>query len=295
MKKLIVITFFAFFLTVATAHAEDATDNWLFGPIKIKATGGMISDADFKDSGGSVQVKTGRISIKSGGFSFGYSANNYKWSDKQRLNFGNGSDDPWNTLHRLTLGYEYSDRINDSWAYSAAITGSSSFEKEMSGSLGGALRGGLMYTFDENWKTMFGARVFVNSIETEIMPYLGIIYENYDTDGAGLFMTLGAPSTSGGYAFSDESKVRFAFNLDGRTTRLKDDSSVAQKGYLKTSSMVTGLYYDWNPTDAFSLSFGPEYHFGREMKIYDMDGNKLGDTHKQESAVGGSLQFGYSF
>lgn len=291
MKKLIVLTFFAVFLTVTAANAEES----LFDPITIKATGGMISDADFKDSGGSAQVKTGRISIKSGGFSFGYTAKNYTWSDKQRLNFGNGSDDPWNTLQRLTLGYEHEGEINDNWAYSAEITGSSSFEKEMSGSFGSALRGGFMYTFNDNWKTMFGGRIFVNSIETEIMPYLGVMYENFDTDGSGAFMTLGAPSTEVGYAFSKDSKLRATFDMDGSTTRLKDDSTVARKGYLQTSSMVTGLYYDWNPTDAFSISFGPEYHFGREMKLYDNDGNKFGNTIKQDSAMGGRLQFGYEF
>ena len=295
MKKLIVFTLFAVFLSVTTANAEDAADDSLFGPIKIKATGGVISDADFKNSGGSAQVKTGRISIQSGGFSFGYSARNYKWEDKQRLNFGNGSDDPWNTLHRLTLGYEHEGEINNDWYYSAAITGSSSFEKEMSGSYGGALRGGFMYLINDNWATMFGGRVFVNNIKTEVMPYLGIIYENFDTDGSGAFMTLGAPSTEIGYAFSEESKLRATFDMDGSTARLKDDSTVVRKGYLETKSMVAGLYYDWKPTDAFSISFGPEYHFGREMKLYNRDGDKVGNTIKQDSAIGGRLQLGYEF
>lgn len=295
MKKLIILTMLTILLSAGTANGQDTTEDSLFGPIKIRATGGMISDAEFKDSKGSAQVKTGRLSIKSGGFSFGYMARSYSWRDKHLLNFGNGSDNPWDTLHRLTLGYEHSDEINEDWAYSVAITGSSSFEKEMSGSYGGALRGGFMYTINDNWQTMFGGRVFTNSIETSIMPYLGVMYENYDKDGSGLFATLGAPSTEVGYAFSESSKLRATFDFDGTTTRLKDESTVARKGYLETSSMVTGLYYDWKPTDAFSMSFGPEYHFGREMKLYNKNGDKIGSTIKQDSAVGGRLQFGYDF
>ena len=295
MKKLIVLTFFAVMLTATAASAEDLADESLFSPVSIRASGGMISDADFKDSEGSAQVKTGRLAIKAGGFSFGYEGKNYSWQNKQLLSFGNGRDNPWDTLHRLTLGYEYNDGINDNWAYSVAITGSSSFEEEMSGSFGGALRGGFMYTFNENWKTMFGGRIFTNNIKSSIMPYLGITYENFDSDGAGAFMSLGAPSTEAGYAFSKESKVRFTFDFDGSMTRLKDDSTVARKGYLETSSMVTGLYYDWNPTQAFSLSLGPEYHFAREIKLYDQDGDKFGDTIKQDSALGGSLRLRYTF
>lgn len=290
MKKLTLLL--CFLLAVpTTAAAEDG----IFTPVSVRASGSMIGDADFKDSGGSAQVTTARLSIKSGLFSFGYERRNYDWSDKAGLNFGNGNDDPWETLHRLTLGFEYGDEINDDWGYSFALTGSSSFEEEMSGSYGGALRAGFDYAFNDNWSTMFGGRIFTNSVESSVMPYLGITYEGFDRDGSGYFMTLGAPSAEAGYAISEQLKFRLSFDMEGRTTRLKDNSSVTRKGYLSTESMVTALYCDWKPTEALSISFGPEYHFGRKMKFYDSDGNKFGDTIKQGSALGGRLQFGYKF
>jgi hypothetical protein len=64
---------------------------------------------------------------------------------------------------------------------------------------------------------------------------------------------------------------------------------------MSTSGMVAGLHYDWKPTEAFSLSFGPEYHFSREMKLYNKNGDKTGGTIKQDAAFGGGVQMGYTF
>lgn len=279
---------------LAEMNDSDQADS-LFTPVSIQATGGVIADADFKSSGGSAQVLTNRLRLRAGAFSFSYAGRNYSWDDVGQLNFGNGSDKPWDTLHRLRLSFGHEGEINENWFYSTEIVGTSSFEKEMEGSYGAALRGGFGYLINENWGMEFGAQVFTNNINSSILPYLGIGYENFDSDGAGYFMTLGAPSTEAGYAFSEETRVRFAFDMTGTTYRLKDNSSVSRKGYMETSSMVTGLYCDWKPTDAFSLSLGPEYHFERNMKLYDQKGKKLGSKIKQKSAFGGLLQLGYKF
>ena len=280
--------------SISQAGESESSDS-LFTPVSIRATGGAIADSDFKSSGGSAQVSSGEVRVKAGSFSLGYEGKKYSWSDVNRLNFGNGKDNPWDTLHRVRLGYEHEGEINRDWYYSAEVAATSSFEKEMSGSLGAAVRGGFMYVINDNWATEFGAQIFTNNIETTLLPYIGIGYENFDADGAGLFMNLGAPSTEAGYSFSDEATVRFTFGMDGKTYRLKDDSSVVKKGYMSTSSMKTGLYFDWNPTDALSLTLGPEYHFEREMRLYKQDGKRTGPTIKQEAAYGGILQVKYTF
>lgn len=280
--------------SLAGVGETDQAD-FLFSPVSIKVTGGAVADADFTGSGGSAQVSTGQVRVKVGQFSLGYEGKKFAWSDVNRLNFGNGRDNPWGTLHRLRLGYEHEGAINSDWFYSAEIVGTSSFEKEMSGSYGAALRGGFMYLISDNWAAEFGAQVFVNNVNSSLMPYLGIAYENFDADGAGYFLTLGAPSTEAGYAFSKRAKVRFSFDMEGMTYRLKDNSSVVKKGYLETSSMKIGLYYDWKPTQALSVSLGPEYHFEREMKLYKRNGHRTGPTIKQKSAFGGILQLGYTF
>lgn len=292
MKKIMAIIACILCFTATPVQAEEPKDESL---IRLRVSGRHVGSADFKDSEGGAQVTSGRLSVDVGDFSINYTGAKYSWNDKQSLPFGNGNDDPWDTLHKLSVGYELNGGINDHWVYSTALTVSSAFEEEMSGSYGAALRAGFGYTFNDNWSARFGGRIFANSIETEVMPYLGLMYENYDKDGSGAFMTLGAPGSEAGYAFSKSSKIRASFELEGDTYRLKDSSTVARKGYMKTSSMLAALYYDWKPTDRFSMSFGPEYHFGRETQIYNSDGDKRGSAHKQDAAWGGRLQFRYAF
>ncbi|SDK58829.1 hypothetical protein SAMN05660337_0907 [Maridesulfovibrio ferrireducens] len=281
-------------LTLCVTANAGAEDNKRSIPISIKASGSFISGSDFKDSKAAVTVAGGKIDIKATGFSFSYEGKNYSWDNVDKLNFGNGVDDPWNTLHRIAIGYSHFGKINKNWFYGAGITGTSAFEEEMSNSFGAAVRGNIGYIFNDNWKALIGARVFTNSVRTSAMPFVSIMYENYKEDGSGIFMTLGALSEAG-YAFSNTEKIRFKFGLDGKTYRLKNSSTVASKGYITTSSMMTGAYFDWKPFKGFSLSVGPEYYFAREMKTYDEHGNKFGGASKQDAAIGGSLTFGYKF
>ncbi len=289
--KILILTLLTFCLAVSVGAEEKKSST----PISIKASGSYISESDFSDSKAAVSVIGGKIDLKAAGVSFSYEGKNYSWENVDKLDFGNGVDDPWDTLHRVTLGYSHRGKINKNWFYGAGITGTSAFEEEMSNSFGGAIRGNIGYIFNENWKALIGARVFVNSIRTSAMPFLSVMYEDYEEDGSGLFVTIGAPSTEAGYAFTNTAKVRFKFGVDGKTYRLKDSSTVASKGYIATSSMMTGAYFDWKPFKAFSLSVGPEYYFAREMKTYDEHGNRFGGVSKQDAALGGSLTFGYKF
>lgn len=282
-------------VTVCSAESGDAPSDSIFTPVSIKASGNAIANADFSTSGGSARVTSGQLRLRAGDFSLRYERNQYSWDDVNRLNFGNGVDDPWKSFTRLRLGYDHDGEISEDWLYSVGIAGTSSFEKDMSGSYGAALRGGATYLFNENWAATFGAAVFINNVRTSLTPYLGISYENFDKDGSGLFMTLGAPSTEAGYAFSEDARLYVSFDMNENTYRLSDDSAVVRKGYMESSSMKAGLYYDWDFADSWSLSLGPEIHFNREMRLYDRKGKRTGGTIKQDNALGGGLQIGYTF
>lgn len=293
MKKVLVYLICIFNMATVAAYAEEARETKGEIPIRIRANGQYIGSSDFSD-GGSASVTSTQLGVEAAGFSFRYGADMYSWDETGSLPFGDG-DEPWGTLHKIRLGYTYRDQINKNWGYLLSASINSAFEEEMSGSYGGALRAGLNYKFNENWSAMFGVGTFMNSIETSLMPFAGLSYQDFAKDGSGVFMNLGAPSSEVGYAFDKESKLRAAFNMQGDTYRLSDDSSVAEEGYVSTSGMMLGLYYDWKPTDALSFSFGPEYHFNRDIQIYDADGDEVGDEHSQGNALGGSFKFSYMF
>ena len=279
---------------ICCASSAAAEERSLFDPISIRVTGKYLSDADYKDSDGSSSVAGGQARLRAGGFSFSYEGQHYFWNNVDQLNFGNGQDDPWNTLHRFSLGYTHNGLINKNWFYGAGITGTSAFEEQMEDSFGGALRGHIGYFFNENLKALIGLRAFANSIRVSAMPYFGINYTDYDADGSGYFVNLGMPATEIGYTFNKASTLRAAFNFDGKTYRLKDDSTVSDAGYVQMSSMKVGLYYDYKPVKNCSISIGPEYVFARETKFFDKSGDKYG-SEDQEAAFGAFFNLRYKF
>ncbi|WP_320006456.1 DUF6268 family outer membrane beta-barrel protein [Maridesulfovibrio sp.] len=276
---------------VSTAFAGESS---IFEPVSIRATGKYISDADYKDGGGSSSVAGGQVRLKAGNFSFSYEGQYYSWDDVAQLNFGNKKDDPWNMLNRLSLGYTLNGMINKDWFYGVGITGTSAFEEELEDSFGGALRGHIGYAFNENWKALIGVRGFANSIRYSAMPYFGINFTDYADDGSGYFMNIGMPATEVGYSFDKCSTLRAAFNSDGKTYRLEDDSPVSNAGYVEISSMKAGLYYDYKATKNCSISIGPEYVFARETKFFDKSGDKFG-SEDQEAAFGAFFNLRYKF
>ncbi|TIH13757.1 hypothetical protein D0S45_14170 [Marinifilum sp. JC120] len=281
-------------LCCASTAAAAEEEKGLFEPISVRATGKYISDADYKDSDGSSSVAGGQVRLNAGGFSVSYEGQHYSWDNVGQLNFGNGQDDPWDTLHRLSIGYTLNGAINNNWFYGVGITGTSAFEEQMEDSYGGALRGHIGYSFNENLKALIGLRAFANSIRVSAMPYFGVNYTDYAEDGSGYFVNLGMPATEVGYSFDEVSTIRTAFNLDGKTYRLKDDSAVSDAGYVEVSSMKLGVYYDCKPIKNFSMSIGPEYVFARETKFFDKHGDKFG-SEDQESAFGAFFNLKYKF
>ncbi|ACS81459.1 DUF6268 family outer membrane beta-barrel protein [Maridesulfovibrio salexigens] len=282
------------FLILCCASTAAAGEGSLFEPISVRVTGKYLSDADYKDSDGSSSIAGGQMRVNAGGFSFSYEGQHYSWDNVGQLNFGNGQDDPWNTLHRFSLGYSLNGAINENWFYGAGITGTSAFEEQMEDSFGGALRGHIGYFFNDNLKALIGLRAFANSIRVSAMPYFGVNYTDYAADGSGYFVNLGMPATEVGYSFDKVSTLRAAFNFDGKTYRLKDDSSVSDAGYIETSSMKFGVYYDYKPIKNCSISIGPEYVFARETKFFDKNGDKFG-SEDQEAAFGAFFNLRYKF
>jgi len=281
-------------LLICFASTAFAGERSMFEPVSIRATGKYISDADYKDSDGSSSVAGGQVRLRAGDFSLSYEGQYYSWDNVDQLSFGNKKDDPWNALHRLSLGYSLNGMINKDWFYGAGITGTSAFEEEMEDSFGGAVRGHIGYVFNENWKALIGVRGFANSIRYSAMPYFGINFTDYAEDGSGYFMNVGMPATEVGYSFDEASTLRAAFNFDGKTYRLKDDSAVSGAGYVETSSMKAGLYYDYKATKNCSISIGPEYVFSRETKFFDKSGDKFG-SEDQEAAFGAFFNLRYKF
>lgn len=263
-------------------------------PFRLRVTGSHVAKADVGDGPGAVSLTSGGLDLSWKFLTLGYSQTRYDWKNVGSLSFGNGVDDPWDTLHRLSLGASYEGGLSEDWFYHTGATITSSFEKEMSGSLGGIVRGGLGYVVSDKVKALFGVALMMNSIETNLMPTVGLSYDDIGRDGSGFTGFLGLPTTSGSYHFNSAHALRVSLEPNGRTARLADDSTVSRQGYMSTEGWQTGLYYDWNPSKALSFTAGPEYNFGRSLRTYNKDGDKLRKENISD-AFGGMLRLRYRF
>lgn len=263
-------------------------------PVSLRITGNFITDADVGNGDSSVSMTSEELRLQWAMFTLAYQQTQFDWENIGSLSFGNGSDDPWERLHRFSLGAGHQGDITDKWFYHTGFSLSSTFEDEMAGSYGGAVRGGLGYKLTDYITIMAGVAVMHNPLSTSFMPNLAISYENLDKSGAGWSGRIGLPATEMSYHFDAAKALRLSVQPKGQTARLSNDSTVEQKGYVKTSTWKTGLYYDWNPSDDIRLSLGPEYHFGRKIEIYNSDKDKVVDEHIDNS-WGGMFRFRYRF
>ncbi len=263
-------------------------------PVSVRLSGQFVADSDVGDGDGSMSMTSEQLRLQWSLFNISYSQTQFDWENVGSLAFGNGVDDPWERLHRLAVGANYRGKINDDWFYHTGLTLTSTFEKEMAGSYGGVLRGGVGYKLTDEVSLLAGMAVLHNPLRTMFAPSLALSYEDKDDSGAGWSGHLGFPATNLSYHFDMVSAVRVSIESNGQTARLASDSTVAEAGYVDLSGWNSGVYYDWNPSEAVRLSVGPEYHFSRKTTIYNHSGDKLTEEDT-DAAWGGALRFRYKF
>ncbi len=291
--------FFLFMALAKTSFADEplrhvytAPDN----PINVSASGRYVGNADFEDDAGGFSVAEFATSIEWRWFSFSYTGRQYNWENIHKLKFGNGKDDPWTTIHTLSLGLNFENMINQNWGWFAGITGKSSFEQEMDNSFSAFGQAGLVYIFNEDWSTFFGIIGSVSYDDPTIFPFIRINYRS--AKDLGFSASIGAPVSYINYRFNEIISLRAGGGMTGNEYKLADDSTVIKKGYIKEQDVTTGLYVDITPNfsnvEHLNISVGAEYTFLREISIYDEDYDKIMDMD-MDNALGGFIRLQYTF
>ncbi|EPR32888.1 hypothetical protein dsat_0329 [Alkalidesulfovibrio alkalitolerans DSM 16529] len=269
--------------------AQDASR----GP-DLKLSGSHIGRAEFSDDRGKVAVTSGRADISWRFLQLSYENVSFSWSDKHRLPFGDRRTDPWDSFHHLRLAANHQERIDERWGWFAGAALTSSFEREMSGSFGAALRGGASYALDEQWTMSFGAAFFANPVNLRFWPFLAFGFDGRDGEGRGFFASLGMPQASLGYGFDKTLSLTLSGGWNSDFARLRDGSPVRPKGYVTARGIHTALLLEWRPVRAFSLALGPTYDFARKYTFYRKNGDRQ-DSHSLDPALGGRLELRYRF
>lgn len=254
----------------------------------------VIGSAGFDDGEGEVGSTTASIS---GGYSWlnaSYARTDFSWSDVDKLVFGNGADDPWDTLHEIAVSSDHDGMFSDQWGWFAGASVGAAYEEELSGAWGTSAYGGGMYVWNEHTMVTFGAAVSGHETGLSFRPLLGVSWDYIGEDGSGWYAALGSPETNVGYAFSEDFSLTLGLGMDGNTYRLADDSTVVSKGYVGMDDMNLSLAADWALYEDVTLTLAPSYHFGRSMTLYDKNGDKS-ETYDLDNSYGALLNLSFDF
>lgn len=272
------------------AFAQDSESDDL--GVSISVMGGGVSSADVDNREGSVSILSGGFSVECPVATVSYMANDYDWSDKDKLPFGNGLDDPWDVLHSLGIALDHFDMVTEQWGYFVGGAVSADWEKEMDDSYSAMLNGGAIYAFNEETSVSFGAAAGLHKLGASLFPVLNVSYRQASQQGFSAL--VGVPASWLRYRFTDAWLLKLGASMSGGTYRLEDESTVERKGYIESSGITAGLIADWNPCESVQISFGPDFHFAREFTVYDKDGDKK-NSYDVDSAWGASATVTYSF
>lgn len=254
------------------------------------------SDSNVEDDKGKFSVSTTRVALGYSHFFLNYQRSFYSWTDKQRLPFGNGVDDPWDHLQSVALGMRFNGAIGQDWRYLASVAATSSFEDD-SGPLGVNGIFSFSKSLTDNVRLNFGLTADYHIVETIVLPVLSVSYNDVGRSGAqkqGFSASIGIPDTSLTYHFNSTVAARLALGYDRRIYKLRDDSPVAREGYVKDRTANAGLYLDLNPVENLSISVGILHSFAHELEFYDRNENKLND-YNVDGSLGGSVRVLYTF
>jgi hypothetical protein len=263
---------------------------------------------------------------------FDYMMDYYSWDKLGNLPFGNGKDEPWETLHSLSLSGMYGGEINEKWSWVAIAAGSAAFEKEIGSSyLNSTLGGGAIYSLSDKWNLIGGAGVmYTNAPELDFgdllddppevipVPVLGAQW-NQDAE-SGLSLSLifpleasisyrtfeGALSASADflaqsaditYQFTPMFGVTLSGSLDNETIHRLADDNVAipvgtKEGYLQNEGSTLDLMLNVKFSEHMNFKIGPYYMFNQEISIRNKEDKSLQELEADDTFGG---EFGLSF
>jgi len=257
----------------------------LFGSVQVQAMQGktqlqgeQLFSSRVGSDKGKVAISRFRADAGLSRFTLSWQSSWFTWKNKAALPMGNGRDTPWDSLHMLALRVDHRDTLSERWSYFLQGAFRSGFESELSRSLGVAANGGLVYAWNESWTVGLGG--FVGWDPTREFAFsstfamIGPFVQYRHPKSPGFSARLAMPRSELRYTYDHAWSYWLGLGLETGTYRLRNDSPVMPKGYLRERLFNTGLYVDYSPTPNLRLRLGPTFNFLRRMEIFDSAGDK---------------------
>jgi hypothetical protein len=256
-----------------------------------------IADSNFSGYDGGYSVASANVGVGYKNFTLWYSRHVYSWNGIDRLPFGNGRDNPWDTLHTLGFYTRHSGRISGKWSYYVNGGVYSAFEEYVAAPtvIAGANIG---YDLTPRITFRLGAVTFLHPrVRTFVLPVAGFTFNRSERRGIaskGFSFSLGLPETSVSYRFNPIVSTRIAGWIERNLYHLATGNTVQSNGYIEDYNLVSGVFLDLTPMEKLRVSIGVGYDFVRSITFYNRDGHERG-SYDLDAAPSGSLRVDYRF
>ena len=280
-----------FILVLGGSQAAQADDP--VNKLALEAYGYYLSDIEFDDGGAKYDMTRSGLKATYSYFRFVYDRMDFNWDDNEiaKLPFGNGKDDPWESLQRLEIGANYQGKFNHKWSYAVDGALFSAFEKDIK-EIDSRLQAWAGYGFNPDLRLRFGARAYIYAFQVVALPVLSLDYRWDQQEG--FSANLGFPETHLRYGFNKYVALRLFGEYEHHTYRLADDSEVEEEGYLQREGVMTGLVVDLTPVKNLCISAGVIRSLDYTLTTYDKDGDNEKD-YDNESGWGAIVRVNYAF
>ena len=244
---------------------------------------------------GDYAMTRARVAVEFERFAVGYTRRAFSWYNVDRLPFGDGRQDPWETLHALEVQAKFKGDLWGNWRYYFSGELSSLFEKEF-GPASLDMLAALGYDFSSRFKVRAGAAIFVHRVRTIVVPVFAFKWwaGGLNADKPLFSVSAGLPESTITYHYSDALTLTSFLLVDSKVFRLADDSIVQEGGFAETRDIIIGLRFNYSPFKNATISLGGGYDFFRELNIYDSDGHEQG-SYDVQGAWSGRVRLGINF
>ncbi len=200
---------------------------------------------------------------------FEYDHRRYDWRTR-----GAADDAPWRTLNVLAPGVQYYRTIGEHGGVWAKVRARASYESTL---------GSRSWTWNPQvlgfrsawgrWTLYGGAGALYHPVDPVYYPVLGLA--TTPEDGHGFAGAVGFPETMARYRFNERYAVKADFHWSIRIHELDRDNARAPAGFVRMVDRTPGLYLEYSPTRALTISPGVRRRMGRSITLYDDDQDKL--------------------
>lgn len=258
---------------------------------KMSFQSDFLSDAKFEGYEGSVKTYKQKIQINNDIIGFSYSRWDFDWDSENDLPFYQYKT-PIDSMNRLKLYANWPLRINDKWFMLNSVNVNTTYEKEMSHSVGAGIMSFFSYKIDDDHAVQLGAFANYHSVKTLALPVIGYSYRARQKDG--FKMVLGFPRAYVGYQISPEVLLNAGMIYSQAVIRLADDSGIEPGGYSEAKDFQANLGLRYEINQHFELSADLLYAFKRDFTIYNHHADEV-DSYSIEPSFGGIVKLKYLF